>query len=63
MTDVASIESVFERNPDSKGTDAKRFKIQNPSERMHPTKPKLQRTADKVLRLLSAHMSFAVDVR
>lgn len=62
MTDVASIESVFERNPDSKGTDAKRFKIQNPSER-RTTKPKLQRTADKVLRLLSVHISFAVDVR
>ena len=41
----------------------KRFKIQNPSERMHPTKLKLQRTADKVLRLLSVHISFAVDVR
>ena len=60
MTDVASIESVFERNPDSKAA------IQN--SKIHPkecTPPNLnfKRTADKVLRLLSVHISFAVDVR
>jgi hypothetical protein len=60
VTDVASIESVFERNPDSKAIqNSKSIRKNSP-----PTKRKLQqRTADKVLRLLSVHISFAVDVR
>ena len=58
MTDVASIESVFERNPDSKAAiqNSKSIRKKN-----HQTQTK--RTADKVLRLLSVHISFAVDVR
>ena len=59
MSDAsASIELDFERNPDSKA-------IQNSKSirKEFTTKPKLQRTADKVLRLLSVHISFAVDVR
>jgi hypothetical protein len=52
--------------------DRERFRTQSRLEsdskfKIHPkeftTKPKLQRTADKVLRLLSVHISFAVDVR
>jgi hypothetical protein len=61
VTDVASIESVFERTPDSKAAiqNSKSIRKNSP-----PTKRKLQqRTADKVLRLLSVHISFAVDVR
>ena len=59
MTDVASIESVFERNPDSKAA------IQNSKSirKNAPPNPNFKRTADKVLRLLSVHISFAVDVR
>jgi len=62
VTDVASIESVFERK--SRLERNRREAIQNSKsirKKNHQTQTK--RTADKVLRLLSAHISFAVDVR
>jgi len=62
VTDVASIESVFERK--SRLERNRREAIQNSKsirKKNHQTQTK--RTADKVLRLLSVHISFAVDVR
>lgn len=62
MSDTSRRSSSFSNaNPDSKGTDEAIQNSKSIRKKNHQTQTK--RTADKVLRLLSAHMSFAVDVR
>ena len=61
MSDMSRRSSVFERNPDSKGNDEAIQNSKSIRKKNHQTQT--NRTADRVLRLLSAHISFAVDVR
>jgi hypothetical protein len=61
MSDMSRRSSVFERNPDSKGIDEAIQNSKSIRKKNHQTQT--NRTADRVLRLLSAHISFAVDVR
>ena len=61
MSDMSRRSSVFERNPDSKGIDGAIQNSKSIRKKNHQTQT--NRTADRVLRLLSAHISFAVDVR